>query len=41
MKNKFVSSKLFDVLIYTIGGTILLCSEIKKLAISPFRNYNK
>ncbi len=39
--NKFTNSKTFDILVYTIGGIVLLCSELKKLAILPFRGYIK
>jgi hypothetical protein len=37
--NKFINSKLFDILVYTVGGTVLLASELKKLAITPIKNY--
>jgi hypothetical protein len=37
--NKFINSKSFDILVYTIGGIVLLASELKKLAIYPIRNY--
>lgn len=36
--NNFISSKSFDVLVYAIGGVVLLCSEVKKLVIKPFSN---
>lgn len=39
--NKFINSKSFNVLVYTVGGIALLCSELKRLAILKFRGYSK
>jgi hypothetical protein len=39
--NKFINSKLFDVLVYTVGGTVLLTTELKRLAISTVKHYTK
>ena len=41
MENKFINSKFFDIIVYTIGGIILCGSELKRLAISSFHNYSK
>jgi len=39
--NKFINSKTFDILVYAIGGTVLLVSELKSLAIRNFKRYIK
>lgn len=39
--NKFINSKLFDALVYTIGGTVLLTSEVKRFAIKAVKRYTK
>jgi hypothetical protein len=39
--DKFVNSKLFDILVYTVGGIVLLGSELKRLAIRPIKRYTK
>ena len=39
--NKFINSKLFDILVYAIGGTVLLSTELKRLAIINFKRYTK
>lgn len=39
--DKFVNSKSFDVLVYIVGGIVLLGSELKRLAIKPIKRYIK
>lgn len=37
--NSFINSKPFDILVYVIGGIVLLGSELKRLAIRPIKTY--
>jgi hypothetical protein len=39
--NKFINSKSFDILVYVVGGTVLLTTELKRFAISTFKRYTK
>lgn len=39
--NNFTNTKTFNILVYTIGIFVLIGSELKQLAITSFRNYNK
>lgn len=41
MENKFISSKSFDICVYIVGGIVLICSEIKRLALKSFHAYNQ
>lgn len=41
MENKFINSKPFTILVYTIGTFVLIGSELKRLAIKQIRAYNK